>query len=165
MATITIGFSRPKSRLAIIAHLIRLCEGGTPYSHVYLKWHSASLDRDLIYEAKGSGINFTSPIYFKDHVEVVHEFNLDISDETKTRIVQYCIDNAREKYGVLQILGIATVRLLRKLGVNIKNPFTAGMVCSELAGAVLNNFIGTDIKDLDLAGPADIYKILEKLDG
>ncbi len=164
MPNIIIGFSRPKSKLAVIAHIIRLCEGRTPYSHVYLKWHSDSLDRDLVYEAKGSGINFTSPIYFKEHVIVVKEFSLEVSEETKTKIMQYAVDNAREKYGVLQILGIATVRLLRKLNINIKNPFTAGMVCSELAGAVLNNFVGVKVEDLDLAGPADIYKILEGLE-
>lgn len=163
MANIVIGFSRPKSKLAIIAHIIRLCEGRTPYSHVYLKWHSESLNRDLIYEAKGSGINFTSPIHFNEHVVVVKEFLIEVSEETKLKIMQYAIDNAREKYGVLQILGIGMVRLLRKLGINVKNPFTAGMVCSELAGVVLNNFVGVKVEELDLAGPADIYKILERL--
>lgn len=163
MNSIFIGFSRPKSKLALLAHIIRFFEGRTPYSHVFIRWNSDKLGRNLIYEAKSSGINFTSPIYFSENVIVVKEFELIISSETKTKILQFCIDNARKKYGVLQIFGIGIVRLIRKLGFKIENPFTTGMVCSELVGKILNEFLGFKIEELDLAGPRDIYEVLEGL--
>lgn len=57
MEQITIGFSKSKKFLPIGSWLIRAYMG-TPYSHVYLKFYSQSLNRTLIYEAVGGGVRF-----------------------------------------------------------------------------------------------------------
>lgn len=161
MSELIVGFSRPKSKLAIGSLLIRLFDR-TPYSHVYVRWYSSKYDRDLIYEAKGAGINFTSPIAFKDHVEVVVEYKLQISEEVMTKVVQYAIDNARDKYGYSQLLGIALVKIARKFGWKIKNPLTGGTICSELVGSILEQFLQQDIpEDLNIASPKDIEDVIK----
>lgn len=160
MKNIIIGFSRPKSKLAIIAHMIRLFEGKTPYSHVYLKWYSESLNRYLIYEARGNGVNFTNIKSFEEHNVIVYESSLIVNKEEKQDIMQFCIDNARTNYGYSQVLGIGLVKLLKKVGITIKNPFTSGNVCSEIAAKILT-MLNIEVKeDLNLIGPRYIFEVL-----
>jgi hypothetical protein len=158
---ITIGFSRPKSKLAVLAHLIRLFEGRTPYSHVFISWHSSSLNRTLIYEARGDGVNFTNEHSFNKKNKVVATFELEVSPQEKTEILQFCIDNSRTQYGHLQVLGIGIIKIARKIGCKIKNPFTKGNVCSEIAARIIS-MLGVSItEDLNLVGPRYIYEVLD----
>jgi hypothetical protein len=161
MTQLIIGFSKPKSKWAFGAKSIMWFEG-TPYSHVYLKWHSTKYDRDLFYEAKGNGVNFTSPIHFKEAVQIVEEYSLEISDEANIKVMQYAIDNARAKYGYWQLLGIVLVKVGRKLGLTFKNPLTSGTICSELAGIILEHCLDLEVPDdLEMAGPKDINDFIK----
>lgn len=161
MNAIIIGFSKPRSNTAVLAHIIRLVEGKTPYSHVYIKWHSEELNRDLIYEARGGGVNFTNKKTFRGKNIVVKEFKLKITDKQKKEIIQFCIDNARTEYGYLQVLGIGLVRLAAKFGKKIQNPFKGGNICSELAAKVLQILGKKVTEDLDSVGPRYIYEVLK----
>lgn len=161
MQKIIIGFSRPHSKLAILAHIIRLVEGKTPYSHVYIKWHSDDLQRDLIYEARGNGVNFTNSQLFHHTNLVVDEFELPVNSEQKRDIVRFCVDNARTSYGSMQVIGIGIVKLVAKLGFKIKNPFTSGNVCSEIAARILKILDRPIKEELDNIGPRCVHEILK----
>ncbi len=163
METITIGFSRPRSKLAIMANVIRLFEGCSAYSHVFISWKSVALQRELIYEARGNGVNFTNSLKFNEHNLITKSFDLKITPEIKTKIVQFCIDNARTDYGYLQILGIGIVRGAALLGITVSNPFKGGNICSELAARILVLIDPSISVDLDNTGPKKIYELVEKM--
>src|SRR5258708_2144045 len=102
MKTIKVGFSRPKAWFVPFSWLIRLCLK-TPYSHVYIKTHSDSLNRDIIYQASGLQVNFVGNILFESKENIVKEFSLDISDEIYTNMMQDSIDIAGGPYSMWQI--------------------------------------------------------------
>lgn len=166
MPKIVIGFSKPKGEFKPLSWLIRVFEG-TPYSHVYISWHSEKLNRTLIYQASGAQVNFTSPTVFESINETVAEFELEVSDEAKLEVVRFAVDNAGVPYGCRQIVGMAISRIFRLFGAKVKNPFSDGRstyVCSELVGTILEEKLGKEIKeDLDVIGPKGIYDFLNTI--
>jgi len=165
MKNITIGFSTGHT---LFARLIRMFEGNVPYSHVFIKFHSDTFERDIIYQASGLQVNFIGAILFATKVKIIKEFKLEVNDQAYKRIMQFAIDNAGTPYGYKQLLGMGIVRIAKLFNKTIKNPFSDGKatyVCSELAGTVLQSFIiKHDIPlNLETSGPKDLYKFLEKL--
>lgn len=158
MKNVTIGFSKPKNRFfPFISYLIRLYLK-TTYSHVYLKFYSQSIDRNLVYEAVGNGIRFVGMSLWSKYAEEVKEFHLSISDEDYKKVMQYCVDNAGLKYGPMQNLGI----LISGIFYLKQNPFKSGKVCSEVIAEILINQGFKIDKPLDLVTPKDIYEVLYK---
>src|SRR5690349_251313 len=104
MKTIAIGFSRPK-KFNILSWLIMKVQR-TEYSHVYVRFHSDSLDRDLIYQASGLQVNFVGGTLFKDHHLTVKEFSLSVTDETYKNTLQFAVDKAGMPYSIKQLFGI-----------------------------------------------------------
>lgn len=159
-----IGFSRPRSKFLIISWLIRAVER-TNYSHVYIRWKSDWLDRDIVYEASGTMVHFLEGKRFDKKAECVHLFKVDCSDEARKKIIQFAMDNAGASYGIKQLLGIGIVKLMRIFGKDIKNPFSDGKstwVCSELAGEALKE-LGHKIPICrDNLTPKDIFTILNE---
>lgn len=159
---ITIGFSKHKG-FAPLSWLIMLCEG-TKFSHAYIKVRSKSLNRDLIYQATGSGVHFIGLSLFEQSAQVIEEYQIDISPEKQTKLLQWCVDNAGKPYGKLQIIGIGLIRLLKPFGIKIKNPFSNGnaaYVCCELVVAALEDvgFSGPDELDqVDLNATRDMVR-------
>lgn len=155
MKSIAIGFSKSKKFFPIGSLAIRAYMG-TPYSHVYLKFHSESLNRELIYEAVGAGVRFIGSKRWEEHATEVASFELDISDESYCKIMQYCIDNSGIEYGFLQNIGVVVSNFL---GLK-RNVFSSGENCSEMIGKILG-LEGRDFeKDLNLLTPKDIFLIL-----
>lgn len=167
MEIITIGFSRPK-KWQPFAWLI-MKGYNIPYDHVYVKFHSDSYDRDLIYQASSTMINFMSPAIFLDRNIVVKEFDFAVTQNKKTEIIQYCIDNAGVPYGKKQALGLAWVRINDLCGNKIKNPFRDGRmseVCCEAAAIILRDLMDIKIDiDLDTINPKELYELLCKITG
>lgn len=155
MKKVTIGFSRSILRFPIGSILIRWYMG-TPYSHVYLRFESPSMERSLIYEAVGAGVRFIGLEKWKQHAEEVDSFELCIEDENYKKLMQFCIDNAGNEYGFMQNLGLVWANILRKR----KNPLTSGQNCSEEMGEVLEREGFEITKDLNLLTPKDIHDIL-----
>lgn len=156
MKTVTVGFSKSTKKFAIGSVLIRWYMG-TPYSHVYLKFKSQSLDRTLIYEAVGAGVRFIGANRWSGHAEEVSSFEIQVSDDNYTKLMQYCVDNAGIEYGFWQNLGIVVANVCKLK----KNPLTDGSNCSEAIGEILE-LEGYKInKDLNLLTPKDIHLILE----
>lgn len=163
MRTIIIGFSKPKE-FKILAKLIMWFEK-TDWSHAYVKFNAITIERNLIYQASSKMVNFEGSIHFETHAIPIHEYQIDIDDEKYKSIMQFCVDNAGIKYGILSALGAGLVKLGKKLNISIKNPFEDGIhseFCSELAARVLNQIYLLDY-DLDDITPKDLKEILDKI--
>jgi hypothetical protein len=167
MDSIIIGFSTSKYKWNPIAAAIRLAEGA-PFSHTYVKFWSPSIQRWLIYHASRTRLNFMNLEFFQKESKIVEEHEIPVTPEQKVKVIQYCVDTVWKSYGTRQLLGMAWVRLWRRLGVAAKNPFRDNQrtqVCSELVGHVLR-IIGEDIdpRVLEVEGPRWIHgKVLERL--
>ncbi len=156
MKKIYVGFSRPKGKLCpCFSWGIRAFQGWTPYSHVYVKIESKSFERDLIYQASGLQVNFMGSNYFYEHVHMIEEFEVSISDENFKKMVQFCIDNAGKPYSKRDI---AAILFQKEEWLDGRDKF----ICSELAAIILEDY--TDVsfnKPLGLVTPKNIYEMLK----
>lgn len=144
--------------MAFGSQIIRLFMN-TPYSHVYLKFYSPTLDRVLIYEAVGSGVRFIGSIAWSQHAEEVASFPLQICNSSYLQLMQYCIDNAGRKYGFLQNIGVALSYVFKEKF----NRFKEGKNCSEVIADILEmEGIKIDIEK-NLITPKDVYNRLSTL--
>lgn len=159
---IVIGFSKRKG-FAPISKLIMQVEG-TTHSHVYLQTLSNSLDRDLIYQASGSSVNFSGLRVFNQHNTTVTEYMLFITKEQQTKILQKAVDTVGTKYGAKQLVGMGIVRIAKRLGIKIKNPWGDGRatyICSELVAEIFKDVLQLDFtQDLDSVGPKELEQFL-----
>jgi hypothetical protein len=157
MKTITIGFSRSKKFLPVGSLAIRAYMR-TPYSHVYLRFFSESLNRTLIYEAVGVGVRFIGEKQWSKHAVEVASFEVDITDDNYITLLQYCVDHAGLEYGFMQNVGIP----LSKLFNLESNPFQSGSNCPEEIYKILQ-IAGYKVEGKkDLVTPKDLYKLLSK---
>lgn len=155
-SSITVGFSKPKSKFAIFGNLIRVYQG-TDYSHTYIKFP----DIQLISQASKGMVNFMAVPVFNEHNSVVKEFSFPTSEVQFIKIKRYAMKTAGKKYSILQVFGIVFADLFKLK----KNPFDTDketFVCSEYIGEILNILEISVDKDLSLVTPEDIYKIMEK---
>lgn len=163
---ITLGFSRPK-KWKLFAQIIMFTYG-IPYDHVYIRYRSDKFDRDLIYQASSIMVNFMGEILFEEENVIVKEFKFQISDDERTEMIRYAIDNAGKPYGILSAIGLGIVRLAEIFGKKIKNPFGDGnktYICCELGSYVLEQYAHINIPfDLDTISPKDLYEFLISAD-
>ena len=164
MKKITVGFSSGHGPLV---WLIKKAEK-SPFSHAYIKFYSASLDRVLVYQASGLAVNFMGPDVFKTKAIVYQEFELEVSDEAYKKCIQFAIDKSGVGYGAKQLVGMGLVKLCSMFGRKIKNPFADGgstYVCSELVFHLLNDIADISITDFDPEsdGPMELYSQISKI--
>lgn len=137
---------------------------GTPYSHVYVRFKSESFDRELIYQASNSMVNFMGLETFLKNNLIYKEFSIDITSENRKNLVQFAIDMAGRPYSIKEAIGLGLVKIASWFGKKIKNPWgdgTQGFVCSVLAAYILENFLGEDVPDdFEDADPEKIYNFL-----
>jgi hypothetical protein len=162
MDTIKIGFSRPKKWKPFATLIMK--GYGIPYSHVYIKIWSEKYQRNLIYQASHTMVNFMGTELFDRENEIVREFPVEISAQSRTDLMQFAIDNAGIPYGVKNAFGLAVQRLAQLCGFKIKNPFSDGsksFVCCEIAGYVLESFANVDLpQDLNEITLEQIYDFM-----
>jgi hypothetical protein len=147
MQTVTVGFSKP-NKWKPFAALI-MWGYNIPYDHVYIKFHSSFYDRNVIYQASGTMVNFMSPTVFDSANEIVKEFTLEITDQNMIKMVQFAMDNAGKPYGIKQCFGLAIVRIAEIFGKSIPNPFKADgstYVCVQLVEDIVNEFTSVKIE-------------------
>lgn len=165
MQSITIGFSKPK-KFKPFAWLI-MAGYGTSFDHVYVKLHSTAYNIDIIYQASRTMVNFMGTRIFNRDNDVVDEFEVHITDENKSALMKFCIENAGISYGIKEALGLAIIRIAELFGKKINNPFTdsgATYVCSELAWYILVNFAGvTGDKSYENMSPKDVYQYFKSI--
>lgn len=162
MQTIIVGFSKPK-KFKIFAWLIQKAYS-IPYDHTYIRIHATKYDRDLIYQASKTMVNFMGVEHFLSENDVIREFSVNLSDENYIKMMQFAIDTAGTPYGFKSILGLAIQRIAFWCGKNIKNPFSDGKiteVCSELISTILIEFGEKELpKDVDDMTPLDVYNFM-----
>lgn len=161
MRILRVGFSKPKSKLAIGSFLIRVAEN-CDFSHAFLRWTSNSIDRDLVYQASRGMVHFVSGAKFDTLAETVRMYEIELTDQQFSEITTKCIDLAGTKYGFFQLVGMGLERL-----TGVKNPFRDGdktLVCSELVGEVLRQLYNMDL-DLEYAGPKELEYLISKYSG
>lgn len=165
MENITFGFSRPKTWKAFATLIMKAY--GIPYDHVYVRFYSDRYSRGLIYQASQLTVNFMGQLKFDHENITVESVELEISDELKTRIMQFAIDNVGKPYGIKEAFGLGIVRVAAFFGKTIKNPFSDGKttyVCSGLAAVILKEFFGADLpKDPDDMTPKDLLELLQSI--
>lgn len=164
MEKIYIGFSRPKGWFEPFSWLIRLSQW-TSYSHVYIRIPSASIGRDIVYQASGLAVNFIGSQRFQTKEIIVKEFPINVSPESKTKVLQFSVDSAGAPYGIKDVLGIAWVLLNSYVGRKVANPFkdgTTSFVCSEFVGDILKNDLGAQLPDPESIDPKTVYEFLMK---
>jgi len=161
---IIIGFSTAKAKNAPIAVAIRAVER-TPYSHVYLKFYSASIDRWLIYHASHTNVHFNNIETFNEENKILEEYEMFSTPEDRREALQLCVDRVGLPYGRRQLIGMAYVRLVKAwFGRKISNPFADGkrtQVCSEIAGRIIRILKGPiDVSLLEYEGPRYIHDVV-----
>ena len=158
MKTLIIGFSRPTT-FKLLSWLIQKIEK-TEYSHVYAKFYSSTINRQIIYQASGLEVNFVgSELFYKNHI-AVKEFSISVSDEVYLETMRFAVDSAGMPYSIKQLFGILFYMLTGKVPVGDGR---RGYVCSELMGQMLTQKLEKSVtKDLDLVLPKDIYNLLDK---
>jgi hypothetical protein len=165
MKTIIVGFSKPKTWKPFATAI--MWAYNIPYSHVYLKFHSDSYQRDIIYQASSIMVNFMSTAVFNEHAVITDEYVVPISDENYVKMMQFCIDNAGKPYSLKEAFGFALVVIARACGKKISNPFKQGTsewVCSVIATYILENFADKAVPgDFTDADPATIHDYLQSL--
>lgn len=164
MGKIIVGFSRPKKWKPFAWAIMKVL--GTPYDHVYIKFYSDSLQRNVIYQASKSMINFMGTAVFESDNIIVKEFEVAITPENRIKLMQFAVDNAGKPYSFKEVLGLAWVKICSLFGKKIGNPFKAGTdeyVCSVLADYILENFTDKNAPgDFEDSDPRYLYEFLSK---
>lgn len=166
MDSLIVGFSKPRSKIAILSKLIRLVQG-TEFSHVYVAWDSEWLDTRIIYEASGSMVHFIDQDRFNQKVIVVHEVSIPISKECKKKVVRFAMHKASSPYSVKQLGKIFLYKVLTSLKLPcswLKKDDRVSYVCSELVSQILIECLGEKMdQDLDVITPADVYRNIRRI--
>jgi len=158
--TITVGFSRPKSGFVPFAWAIMWYQG-SDFSHSYIRFKSNSLDRELIYQASSTMVNFWGATYFESKETIAAEYEIEVTDDQYRQLMQYFIDNAGKPYGVLQLVAMF---VNRTFGIKL-DALTNGdreFVCSELVARILSDLdIPEGTENLDYMLPVDVKHICD----
>jgi hypothetical protein len=157
---LTVGFSKSPR---LLSKLIRWVEG-SEVSHVYIKFHSDFLQRDIIYEASGTVVNFVNLQTFMSRSQIVEEFTYEIPAPLYREAIQFAMDHTGKPYGFLSLIGLGWVKFTNKFGFRTRNPFRKDdktFICSYLVADLLRGIIKLDSEiPPELLTPTDIYKIL-----
>ena len=138
------------------------------WSHVFIVLPPDPVSgRREILEANASGISkrFLDK-YHKPHLSYI----LYQPDTTKERVdgaLEQCLRLVGRSYGFLQYLGYIPMMLLRRVGIRINNPISAGRVCSELGLRYLQLLQiepAFEPLDRDSVTPQDLIDVLETSD-
>lgn len=155
MRIVSIGFSRPKG-FKPLAWFIQMWQGGTPYSHVYLRVHSLYTNETLVYQASHGLVNCMHYDNFLAKNVAVDEFVVDIDPEG----LRYCLKRAQQllgrPYGYLGLLKLG----MQKIGIKWPGDGLKTLHCSEFILALFPDLSG---KRGDYIEPVDLYKVLENV--
>lgn len=164
---IVVGFSKSLKKFPIGSWIIRLWQGFTSYSHVYIRLLvTPRFPSDKIIHAAEGEVNHWSETNFHKRNKTVEDFEIEIPDELYKHLRNNVFhEKAGELYGWKQNLGIALVQLLKYMNIHIENPWQDGWNCSEFVYVVLKQIFPEETKHLkqNTVTPKDINIVLNKL--
>lgn len=166
MRKIVVGFSRSKKKIPIFSWLVRLWQGGTAYSHVYLKVFTTGilLNSDTyLHAAEGKVFAMSSKQFLKRN-EPTDEYQIIVNTNTFKKLINEMHELSGEDYGYMQNIGIIIVQLFRLFGKEIKNPFPSGFNCSELVQELLELEFDFSQFDKNTITPRDVKERIDALD-
>lgn len=166
MKEIYIGFSKSKKRLPIGSWLIRLYQGCTEYSHIYIRVRMKTLPSDKIFHASEGKVQNMSGTQFDKRHEVVEEYSITVDDGTYKRLIRELHEASGDDYGIMQNIGLLYTDMMREwFGKRVPNPFTAGFNCSEFVRDMLEVVYPITYSKIDpnSTTPKDINIELKKL--
>ena len=154
-----LGFARNKSLVSRLARWFTRQE----WSHIFV---ILELDADVgdhkIIEASWDGVTLTSMGRYRDKyvIEVC-----DMETPCREEGLRAVKELLGKKYGYAQLVGFIPVVLLRRMGINIKNPIIDGFVCSELAAHYLSAALDDSfwLTKAEEFTPGDIYRVVHIL--
>jgi hypothetical protein len=167
MKSLIVGFSKSKKPFPLGSWTIRLYQGGTKYSHIYIrlpvKGNKFPSDK-ILHASEGKVQNMSGTQFDKRH-EVVQEFTIKVKKSLYNQVVKEMHEASGDDYSIMQNVGIVLVDICRLFGVRIKNPFTSGWNCSEFVAVILQTIMPQEFENIspDTVTPQDIYNILDRL--
>lgn len=158
MRKIIVGFSSSTKKVAPFSKAIKWWDN-CDYSHVYFQFESTKYDVDMIYQSSSTMLNYMSKEVFLLHNHIVHEFEIELTDEQYIVLMTNCMKSAGLAYGVLEIVGIFIADILNLT----HNPFSdeEKYVCSEWVAEQLELLEYKFDKELELVKPIDVYMVLD----
>jgi uncharacterized protein YycO len=152
-----VGFSYGNSILSVIIKRITRSQA----SHSYIVFCVAG--EELVVQANQHGVCCENYKTFKQHSNIVVEFELNASNEQEQKILSYALRQLLRPYDVLALLGFGWVLIGKALGTKFKQPFKnrAAYFCSELIMSSLKHggFVIGNV-DPELTSPEDLIQIL-----
>lgn len=163
---IVVGFSKSKKKFAPASWAIRMYQGGTKFSHVYIRLYSnGSLPSDRILHASEGKIQGMSGTQFDKRHCPVEEYEIEVSNRIYKQITDQMHETCGDDYSVMQNVGVALVDLCEVFGIHIRNPFRRGWNCSEFVSVILRNIHPVEFGAIDknVITPKQVNKILKRL--
>jgi hypothetical protein len=157
MRNIKIGFSTPK-KFKVTSWLIQKFER-SEYSHIFIIMEGnprSAVPFDKVFQASHGDVNAIHIDNFLKDNHVFKDYTISISDEKYSAAATWLWKQLGKPYGFMQLVAIA-------LGMNKSTNGAKAFICSELAGRLLEDFLGYNIsKKMDTLGLVDVDKILAK---
>lgn len=155
MITVVVGFSKAKSRFAVLSKAIQLAEN-TPYSHAYIRFQEQMSCREIIFEASGMSVHFTTIEEFVAREYIVEEYYINIPDSEYLGLFDFMLDRLNIRYGVMELIYIGIKKLTGIKLVSGDGEKTD--ICSELVARVCQ-YVGMEVPgDLDYETPKKLNK-------
>ena len=151
MEKIYIGFSKHNG--SILSKTIQLVEG-SKYSHVYIRKESKY--GEYIYQASGLQVNFMNIDIFKANNTIVEEYEFELIDEKKEKLIAFFVKYCGTSYGVKSLFKILAVIACQRINVKLrlKGDGTETFICSELGAFFCEEILEIDIpEDIDFITP------------
>lgn len=158
MEKIYIGFSTHVG--SILSKTIQLAEG-SKYSHVYIR--KVSKYGEYVYQASGLQVNFMNIDIFKEHNTIVEEYEFDLPDDKKDKLLSFFIKYAGAGYEVNSLFKILAILLGKRIGLDLKfkGDGNKKFICSELGAFFCTEIIEIKIDgDLDFMTPKMLNPII-----
>lgn len=160
MEKIYIGFSTHNGN--ILSKTIEMIEE-SKYSHVYIR--RTSKYGEYIYQASGLSVNFMNIDIFKQHNTVIEEYEFELLDEKRDKLVSFFIKYAGASYDIGLLFKILIIIIAKRANINLtfKGNNTQKFICSELGAFFCEMILDIPISvDINFITPKELNPIIKK---
>lgn len=162
MREVELVFTKSRKKFPVFSWLIRLWTWKS-YSHIARKLQISFLDEPCYFQANDGKINWEYHRHFAKKHKVVKRVKFELSNKEYLKLNKLCWEQAGDKYGLLQNLGIAVVDICKLIGINICNPWKQGQNCSEVIYRTIIKRRHPELKyNPDTIKPHHIERILKQ---